>query len=66
MNMFTGKQIRHIRLALKLTAAQFAKRLNVSEDCIWKWEREDRHPTYAKMVELNALAEEAGLLPIPV
>ena len=61
MNMFTGKEIRQIRLALGLSAAKFAKRLAVSENCVWKWESEDRHPTYSKMQALNKLAKEAGI-----
>jgi DNA-binding transcriptional regulator YiaG len=57
MMLLTPKDIRNIRLTLGLTAAQFAKRLGVSEDCVWRWERGNRHPTYKKMEELNRLAD---------
>jgi DNA-binding transcriptional regulator YiaG len=65
MTALTPSRIRKTRLALGLTAAQFAKRIGVSEDCVWKWERGVRHPTYRKMIELNELGQEAGILPIP-
>jgi len=61
MNMFTPEQIRSIRLGMRLSAAEFARLMNVSEDCIWRWERGNRHPTYRKMVMLNDLARKAGI-----
>jgi DNA-binding XRE family transcriptional regulator len=59
MSMLTPERIRKIRLALGLTAAEFAARLGVSEDCVWKWERGNRHPTYKRMIALNKIAMEA-------
>jgi DNA-binding transcriptional regulator YiaG len=63
MAVMTPNQIRKTRLALGLTATEFAKRIGVSEDCFWKWERGDRHPAYRKMIELNKLANKARKQP---
>jgi len=57
MNMFDKDQIRQLRLDLGMTAQQFADRLGVHVDTVWKWERGVRHPIYSMMVELNKLKE---------
>jgi len=58
MVMLTKDDIKELRLALGDTAAEFAARLGVSEDCIWRWERGNRHPTYKRMLQLNELREK--------
>lgn len=63
--MMNGAQIKELRLSLGLTGAEFATKLGVSEDCVWKWEKGIRHPTWKKMQRLNDLlkdAEKKGLL----
>lgn len=65
MVMLTHKQIKELRLALGLTGFEFAQKIGVSEDCVWKWEKGIRHPTWKKMQRLNGLlkdAEKKGLL----
>jgi len=58
MEMMTPEQIKKIRAELGMTAVAFAKCLGVSEDCVWRWERGNRHPTYKRMVALNELAKK--------
>jgi DNA-binding transcriptional regulator YiaG len=61
MEMLTPPMIKKIRLGLKMTAKKFADTLDVHIDTVFRWERGDRHPTYAKMEEINKLAAQGGL-----
>ena len=65
MIMLTPIEIREIRQSLKLTAAQFAKLVGVSENCVWKWEGGQRHPTYGKMTILNELKAKGDKSAVP-
>lgn len=58
MVMLTPKDIRGIRMALGLTGGEFALKVGVTEDTVWRWERGDRHPTYKRMERLNELRDE--------
>jgi transcriptional regulator with XRE-family HTH domain len=57
MVMLTPQDIRGLRLAMGLTGAEFAQRVGVSEDTIWRWEKGNRHPNYKRMEKLNELRE---------
>lgn len=56
--MYTAKVIREIRVALNLSVGQFAAKLGVSENCVWKWESGARHPSYKRMVKLDSMARK--------
>lgn len=58
MVMFDAHEIRGLRIALGLTASEFAEKIGVCEDTIWRWERGDRHPNFRRMTRLNELREE--------
>jgi DNA-binding transcriptional regulator YiaG len=58
MVMLSPKDIRDLRIALGLTGPEFAERVGVTEDAVWKWERGARHPNYARMLRLNELRNE--------
>lgn len=64
MVMLTSTQIRELRLAMGYKAPDFAELFGVCEDTVWRWERDQTHPTYKKMVKLAELwadAVERGL-----
>lgn len=45
-------RIKAIRAALKLTQAEFGKRLGLSQNYIWMIERGDRTPSYRTLMDL--------------
>src|SRR6185295_14209773 len=61
MDMLTAKDIRSIRIFLKLNPTDFASRLRVSEKTVRRWEIGDRRPRYEKMEEINKLLEAEGV-----
>ena len=57
-----AKKVKRLRLRLKLTQAQFAKKLGVSETAVTRWESTSpdshRQPNGSARVLLEALAKE--------
>jgi DNA-binding transcriptional regulator YiaG len=67
MVMLTKEQIRELRDALELSVYDFAKKLGVSIDAVYRWERGQRHPSWRQMQKLNKMwaeAERRGLLQV--
>lgn len=62
MLMFTPAEIAALRKALGLSAAELAAKLGVYRSAIYSWEKGESHPRYPIMVELNRLAQAAGVL----
>lgn len=56
MFMFSGKQIRELRLSLKLTLREFGERVGASESAVCLWESEKRYPRHRVYEKLNELA----------
>lgn len=61
MTMLTPEKIRAIREALGMTLTEFAYLLAVAANTVARWEKGDRHPSYAMMVKLTKLAEKKGI-----
>ena len=59
MGMMTPTDIKAIRVALGLEHEEFAARLGVSANTVYRWELGDRHPNYGRQAKLNVLAAEA-------
>lgn len=61
MNMFTGQDIRKIRVALGLSMKELGEMLGgISESTVSRWESNERHPRFATLVKLNELAKKAN------
>lgn len=45
MKMYIGNNIKQKRQESQLTQAELAKRLDVSDKCIWSWENNRTEPT---------------------
>jgi transcriptional regulator with XRE-family HTH domain len=39
----TSKELREIRISLRLTQEEFGKRLGVQKNTVWRWENNQRH-----------------------
>lgn len=55
MQMLSPNDIKQIRVSNGLTAQEFADKLGVHIDTVFKWERGSRHPQYEMQVKLNSL-----------
>ena len=56
VKVLKAKEIKHIRVKIKVSQAVFAKLLNISPETVRKWEQGDRHPTGSSLKLLNLVS----------
>jgi len=59
---FTPDVIRQVRAGTRLTQEAFAVEMNVSQNCVARWERGTSHPHYGRQEQLYDLVERYGLV----
>lgn len=60
MSMFTGDEIRQLRLALGKTMKEFGALFDVTESTVSVWESGRCHPRFDTLVELNEMATKVA------
>ncbi len=56
IKVLKAKEIKRIRVTVKVSQVVFAKLLNISPETVRKWEQGDRHPTGASLKLLNLVS----------
>ena len=62
--LFTPPMIVELRKKLGLSVIEFAKAMGVHRQTVYEWQRGETHPTFAKLEEMNQLAERAKLVKV--
>jgi len=55
MKMFIGSNIKTKRNALNITQAELAKRLDVTDKCIWSWENNRTEPPAGAVQKMSQI-----------
>ncbi len=56
-----SKQVKHIRMKLRLSQSELAKQMGVSVNTVSRWERENRTPQMATLGKLFDFCKKNGI-----